>query len=393
LARTDIPDAAELRRRFDGAGAFTVGVEEETMLLDARTYDLVPAAGEVLSRVEGDPRFKPELPAAQLEIVTAPAESASGAVAQLAAGRRDLVTAASGLAVPAVAGTHPVAPAHGVLSQGGRYDAIREEYVSVAHRQLVASLQVHVAVGGAERSLAVYNALRCLLPEITALAANAPFYEGSDSGLASVRPGICVQLPRQGVPPALQSWEEFAVELRWGADAGALAEISRWWWELRPHPRFGTLELRVPDAQTTLEEASGVIAFVQALVATLAERYDAGEPLPDAPTWRISENRWSALRHGVDGSLADLGSGLRRPTRDRLAELVDAVEPAARRLGAAELLVRTRASIERNGAIRQREAAARTSVRGLAAWLAARFLDGTGPEAASDPTVRLAPPA
>jgi carboxylate-amine ligase len=269
-----------------------------------------------------------------------------------------------------VAGVHPWAAALGVLGEGGRYDAIAAEYGSVARRQLVASLQVHVAVGGAERSLAVYNALRGYLPELTALAANAPFYEGLDSGLATVRPGICVLLPRQGVPPALEGWEQFAAELAW------LPEPSRWWWELRPHPVYGTLELRVPDAQTTVAEAAGLIAFVQALVATLAERHDAGEALPVAPTWRIGVNRFSALRHGVEGTLVDLISGRRWATRERLHALVDEVEPMAARLGSAELLTHTRASIDRNGAVRQREACETVGVRGLAGWLADRFLDG-----------------
>jgi carboxylate-amine ligase len=257
-----------------------------------------------------------------------------------------------------------------VLNRGGRYDAIAAEYGSVARRQLVASLQVHVAVGGAARSLAVYNALRSYLPELTALAANAPFYESVDSGLATVRPGICVLLPRQGVPPALESWEQFAAELTW------LPETSRWWWELRPHPVYGTLELRVPDAQTTIGEAAGLIAFVQALVATLAGRHDAGEPLAAAPSWRIGENRFSALRHGVEGTLADLASGRRWATRERLHALVDEVAPAAARLGSGELLAHTRASIERNGAIRQREACRTAGVRGLPGWLADRFLEG-----------------
>ncbi len=337
------------------------------MLLDPETFDLAPVAPDVRARLDGDPRFKLELPATQLEIVTAPAASVPGAVAELAAARRDLAAAGAGLARSAVAAVHPWASSLGTLNRGGRYDEIAREYGSVARRQLVASLQIHVAVGGADRSLAVYNALRSYLPELTALAANAPFYEGRDSGLATVRPGICVLLPRQGVPPALTSWEQFADGLAWLPDA------SRWWWELRPHPVHGTLELRVPDAQTTVEEAAGVIAFAQALVATLAERHDAGEILPVAPTWRIGENRFSALRHGVEGTLADLATGERQDTRERLRALVDEVEPAARRLGSGELLAHTRASIERNGAIRQRVACAKVGIRGLAEWLADRF--------------------
>jgi carboxylate-amine ligase len=321
----------DLQRPFDDATPLTVGIEEEVMLLDPGTLDLTACASAVLERLAGDPRFKRELPASQVEIATVPAATAADAIAQLARARRDLAAACEGLAHPAVAGVHPFATAEGALSTGKRYAGIEATYGTVARRQLVASLQVHVAVGGAARTLAVYGALRCHLPEIAALAANAAFHEGRDTGLASVRPTIAGTLPRQGVPPPLESWERFAEELRWGAAAGTVADPRTWWWELRPHPAFGTLEVRVPDAQTGLADAAGVVAFVHALVAALAERWDAGEPLPAAPTWRIEENRWAALRHGVEGTLADLDSGERIPTRARLARLIDELEPAGGR--------------------------------------------------------------
>ena len=369
-----ILEAAALRRRFDEVGGFTVGVEEEMWLLDPETLDLAPVAANVLASLASDRRFAPELPAAQLEIVTTPTASAADAVEQLARSRRDLAAAADGLAVPAVCAVHPTASGLGALSAGSRYDAIRRRYGTVARRQLVASLQVHVAVGGADRSLAVYNGLRGYLPEIAALAANAPYYEGAETGVASVRPMICGLLPRQGVPPHLRSWEQLITELGWSVAAPSMEEFSQWWWELRPHPRYGTLEIRVPDAQTTLSEAAGVIAFVQALVAMLTERCDEGAHVDEIPTWRIQENRFSALRHGTDGNLADLSSGARRPTRERLLALVDEVEPTAMKLGSAALLRHTRDLIARNGAARQREACAASGIPGVPAWLAARYV-------------------
>src|SRR3982074_574578 len=155
ITPAEIPDAATLRRRFDEVGGCTVGVEEEVMLLDPQTFDLAPVSAPVLDRLEGDPRFKPELPAAQREIVTTPETSACAAVAQLAAGRRDLAAASEGLAIPAAAGVHPFASPEGHLNRSARYDRIRREFGPVAQRQLVASLQVHVAVGDAARTLAV----------------------------------------------------------------------------------------------------------------------------------------------------------------------------------------------------------------------------------------------
>jgi carboxylate-amine ligase len=373
--KSPTPTARELRATFDRVAPFTVGIEEETMLLDPATLDLAPCSAHVIERLAGDARFKHELPAAQLEIATVPAGGARDAIDQLAAARAALAQASEGLARPAAAGVHPFAAPEGPLMGGGRYAAIERAYGTIARRQLVASLQVHVAVGGAERTLAVHDALRCHLPELAALAANSPFHGGRDSGLASVRPTIAGALPRQGVPPPLGSWESFAEELRWGARAGGLPEPRLWWWELRPHPAFGTLELRVPDAQTTIADAAGVVAAAQALVALLAARHDAGEPLPAAPSWRIAENRWSALRDGLDGTLADLATGEPIPTRERLRRLLDELEPVAARLGSTAFLRHARALAERNGAIRQREVAARTGLRGLAAWLADRFGD------------------
>ena len=374
---SDLQDASadQLRSIFDAVTPLTVGLEEEVMLLDPDGLDLTPAAAETLARTQGDPRFKAELPASQLEILTEPHASAPEAVAALAKGRRDLAESLRDLARPAVAGVHPFAGAEGELSGGERYAYIREEFGPIARRQLVASLQVHVAVGGADRTLAVYNALRGYLPEIAALAANARYYEGRDSGMASVRPKIAELLPRQGLPPAISSWEEFAGELRWGAASGFVGEPRLWWWELRPHPGFGTLEVRVPDAQTTIAEAAGVAATVQALVALLAERHDGGETLVPAPTWRIAENRWSAARHGVEGEMADLQSGQRRPTRERLGELLDELEPLAGRHGSSDLLRHARDLVEENGAMRQRAIAADGGAEGLTAWIADRFLD------------------
>ena len=135
------------------------------------------------------------------------------------------------------------------------------------------------------------------------------------------------------MPPPLASWEEYARALRWAVDAGAMPSPNAWWWELRPNVRFGTLEIRVPDAQTTVGEVAAVAAFAHCLVARLCERFDGDEPLPAGATWRIEENRWLAARDGVEGELADLASAAIRPTRERLEELIAELRPHGRRLG------------------------------------------------------------
>jgi carboxylate-amine ligase len=370
-----MPGAANLRAAFEADAPMTVGVEEELMVLDPETLDLAPRAHAVLERVEGDPRFKPELPAAQLEIALAPARTVGEAARALAQARADLAAAADGVALLAGAGAHPFAAAEGVLSDGARYDALRREYGPVARRQLVFGLHVHVAVRPADRALAVFNALRSYLPLLAALGANAPFYGGVDSGLASVRPKLCDILPRQGVPPAMSSWEELEAALRWGQAAGAMADRSQWWWEARLHPSFGTVEVRVPDTQTTVAETAALAAVVHALVAWLAERHEAGEVLAPASTWRISENRWSACRHGLEGTMADLLTGEVAPTRARAATLLDELAGAAARVGCAAELSDPSAALDANGATRQRAVAADGGgARAVAAWLAGRFL-------------------
>jgi carboxylate-amine ligase len=367
-AATDEPsvlDADALRAAFDATPPLTVGLEEEVLLLDPATWLPVPEAHDVVVAAD-DPRIKTELPAAQVELATGPHAEVAAAVAELRALREGLARACGAAVAPAAAAVHPLVQGPSPVGPSPRSQALSAEYGEVAHRQLVGALQVHVPVGGADATLAVHNALRGYLPEVAALAAAAPFHEGRDSGLASVRPLLSTLLPRQGVPPAIASWEAFAEDLRWGAASGRVAEPGRWWWELRPHPGFGTLEVRVPDVQPTLAGAAGVAAFVHALVRHLAVRHEAGEVLGAPATWRIAENRFSALRSGVRGTLVDLETGEPEATADRLHRLVDLVEPHA-----PDGLDGTRALLARSPAEELRA----QGVDGVAPWLAAVFLD------------------
>jgi len=177
------------------------------------------------------------------------------------------------------------------------------------------------------------------------------------------------------VPPAFGSWDDYLDLLRWGRAGGLFPDPTHFWWDLRLHPRFGTLEVRVADAQTRWEDAAAVGAFVQCLVAWLAARFDGGEELPVHESVRIHENAWRALRHGVRGWLVDCDSGRRHPTRERLAELLDELDPVARRLGCEEQLFDARTLLVGNGAERQRYVEAREGVFGLARWLAGQSED------------------
>jgi glutamate---cysteine ligase / carboxylate-amine ligase len=345
------------------------------MVLDPRSFDLAPRAGELLSEVAGDPRFKPELVAAQVELVTTPCRTVGEAAVQLREGRERLAEAAAGKVALAAAGVHPFTSEEGVLNDAWRYAHTRSEYGWVARRQLVFGLHVHVRVSGAERAVAVYNALRSYLPEIAGLAANAPFYAGEETGLASIRPKISEKLPRQGVPPPLARLEDLAEALSWGTRAGVLAEPRTWWWELRLHPIHGTVELRVPDQQSTVGETAAVAAVAHSLIVHLARRYDDGERFESQPTWRIEENRWSACRHGLGGAFADLATGEPRPARQRAHDLLSELEDTAGRIGCLDQLAAARELVERSGAERQREAGSDGGAQATARWLAARFSD------------------
>jgi glutamate---cysteine ligase / carboxylate-amine ligase len=349
-------DHETLRARFDAPAPMTVGIEEEVMLLDGRTLDLAPRAREVLAALDADERFTLELPAAQLEIVLPPVATAAEAARGLIAARRRLCQVLDGEMRAACAGVHPFAAPLGVLNEGARYARLAAQYGDVARAQLVFALQVHVAVRGADRALAVHNALRGELPLVAALAAHAPLHAGRDTGLASVRPHISGLLPRQGVPPVLSSWEAFADAL------GRLEDPAQWWWEVRPHLLHGTLEIRVPDAQATVADTAAVVAVVHALVARLAERFDAGEALPAPPRWEVEEDRWLAARHGAGGPMAP-----------RVRALLDDLEPAADRLGCAPELAHARRLADHRPAQRLRAASTRGGPRAAVSALAEVF--------------------
>ncbi len=372
-----LPNKQPLGAVFDRAEPLTVGIEEEVMLIDGETLQPAPRAADLLAALGGDPRFKLELPAAQIEVLTPAASSVPEAAACLRGARRDLQRVAAGLGLRTLSvGAHPFGAPMGPLNPGPRYDEIRHQFGGLVDAQQVCGLHVHVAVGGADATIAVHDMLRAQLPEIAALATAAPFYGGVDSGLASVRSKIAGLLPRQGVPPALGDMAGFARALEWGARAGALPEARRWWWELRPHPTFGTLEVRVCDSQATVADAAALAAVIHALVAALRDRHLAGEQCAAAPSWRIDENRWSACRHGVAGLMADLQSGELAPTRQRLEGRLLELAPYAKSLGCGRALGDARRLLAGGGTpAAHRALVAKLGVRALVDDLCRRFCD------------------
>jgi carboxylate-amine ligase len=255
------------------------------------------------------------------------------------------------------------------VTDGERYRQIADEYTWAARRSLACGLHVHVAIGGAERALAVYNALRSYLPEIAALGANSAFFEGRDTGMSSIRPKLNEAFPRSGIPPAFRTWHELVRFVDWGRSGGLFPDATHFWWDLRPHLVHGTIEIRVADTQTPVADGAAVVALIQALVAFLTDRFDAGERLPLHETFWITENAWRAHRYGVRGWLIDLETGVAEPTRERLARLIAMLEPYAQRFDALEQLAGARALLAGNGADRQRYVFERDGIHGLTQWL------------------------
>ena len=369
-------DAATWRKQFDAGRDFTLGLEEELLLLDPATLAPLAEGPAAVQRLGApDRRYRTELPAAQIEQVTAVCESLDEAVQALLAGRREMAAGLEDFARLAGSATHPTAWVVSALVGSPRYAPIIAEYGPIAQLELVQGFHVHVGVAGAERALAIVNALRSFLPEIAALAGNGPFLAGVDTGLASVRPKVAELLPRQGVPPVVESFEYLEELTRWGAASATVPDATHLWWEVRLHPSHPTVEVRCPDQQITVRDSGAVAAFVLGLVAWLAERFDAGEALPVHDTVRIAENRWRALRHGLAGTLLDLDSGEPVPTRELVLSRADEVSAAAARAGAAEQLGWARELATCNGSERQRSVAASRGVDAVIGFLADAFLE------------------
>jgi glutamate---cysteine ligase / carboxylate-amine ligase len=351
------------RRAFSHPASFTVGLEEELILLDPTT--LLPAneIEEALVRLEDD-RFTYELRSAQLEARTKACATVSDATRELQGARLLAADRLAGFTRIAAAGVHPVSTLPIEITERDRYREIAAGCPWAVREGLPCGLHVHVAIEGAARALAIYNAARAFLPELAALAANSPFLAGRDTGLASSRLRLNEAFPRSGIPPAFHSWTEYAEFVAWGISGGHFPDQSYLWWDLRLHPVHGTLEFRVADAQTRIEEAGAVAAVCQALVASLAARYDAGDELPVHSSHRIAENRWGAVRDGLEGALADLDTGIPVAARTRIGAVLAALEPVAEVLGSRNELLAAWALLEENGAARQRRIASRD---GLAA--------------------------
>jgi carboxylate-amine ligase len=330
-----------------GRGGYTVGIEEELMILDGATLDLTSRIDDLV-RPDDESAVKPELHQSVLEIATEPAATVADAGAQLRRLRAEVKERAAdhGLRI-AAAGTHPFALWQDQrISPEERYRGLIDQLGFVARQEVIFGLHVHVGVEDPDTAIRVANGLRQQAPLLLALSANSPFWAGEDTGMASARTPIFAQFPRVGLPPHYADWEDWVRRIEFMTRAGMVSDHTWFWWDVRVSPSFGTVELRVMDVQTRVEHTLGLAALVQALVRELAE----GEPVDVVPGELIAENRWQAARHGLEGELVDLRSGERVATAEMARRTVERVrEHAADELGALDELLDAG-----NGAVRQR---------------------------------------
>jgi carboxylate-amine ligase len=311
---------------------------------------------------------KPELLQSVLEIATDVCRSAGEAAGQLEELRRRVrETAEKQGRTVASAATHPFAKwEEQQIVDRERYQELVDALRFVVRQELLFGLHVHVGIDDPEKAIHVANGLRVHLPILLALSTNSPFWRGLPTGLMSTRMPIFKLLPRTGVPQRYEGWGDYQSRIEFMVEAGAVPDYTFLWWDVRPHPNLGTIEVRGCDAQTRLEHTIGLAALIQAMAKELAEHYESGYELGTYPHELLEENKWLAARYGLGGELIDLPRSSRIPARELARRLADRLRPHARELGSERELEAVTDLVEGGtGAERQ-----------LAEWRADRDLRG-----------------
>jgi carboxylate-amine ligase len=323
-----------LDHAFGTSDPFTLGVEEEYMLLDAETFDLVQHIDTVLADVSGhelEPRINAELMQAVLEVATPVCHTPSDVAQQLRSLRTYVceVARARGMRVGS-AGTHPFSLFERQrITAKDRYRALVDQMQYIARRELIFGLHVHVAVDDAEKAIQVVNGLITHLAELVALSASSAFWRGEPTGLHSSRHMVFAAFPRSGPPPRFRDYADYAEVVGQLERTGCIADYTHIWWDIRLHPRLGTIEIRICDAVTALEDVIAITAYCQALVKHYAERFDAGEEIPSFHRILTTENKWLAARYGLDAPVMDLLTGRRNriPLSQSIRRTLRMIEP------------------------------------------------------------------
>ncbi len=329
-----------LDHTFGKSDPYTLGVEEEYQLLDGESFDLVQHIETMLAAVSGhelEARINPELMQSVLEIATPVCRTAADVQRELVKLRSYVTEVAHerGMRVGS-AGTHPYSLFERQrITAKDRYRALIDQLQYVARRELIFGMHVHVAVDDPEKAIQVVNGLLPQLAPLLALSASSPFWRGEPTGLASSRQMVFSAFPRSGPPPRFRDYADYADVVGQLERSGCIADYTHIWWDIRLHPRLGTIEIRICDAVTRVEDAVAIAAYCQGLVKLLCERYEADEEIPSYHRILTSENKWLAARYGLEAPVMDLGSGRRNrvPLARIVRRTVAEIEPHSRELG------------------------------------------------------------
>ena len=350
-------DMARVHEAFEASTDFTVGIEEEFAILDPETLSLDHRFEELEAAASVDPVLADsvagELIKSEIEIRSGRGETFADAIGRQREARVRLFRlAADRGALLAATGTHPWSPwQEQQIIDTEHYRRVGEGLQYVARRNNTFSLHVHVGVHGADRAVRVCDRLRPALPELLALSANSPFLDGSFSGLHSARSQIFTKsFPRCGIPDPIGGWAAYADYVEFLKRTGSIIEQTQIWWSIRPHHSFGTVELRICDAQSSAADSTALEGLVAACIAQAALDEDDGVPFEDPPPRAVEENFWRAIRHGLDGKLIDLARVEEFPAAAVADRLLAWTAPARAELGIEPAMP------EENGAQRQRRA-------------------------------------
>ena len=335
-----VHEGSVLDHAFGKGDPFTLGVEEEYQLLDGQTLDLVQHIETMLDAVSGhelEDRINPELMQSVIEITTPVCRTAGDVSRELLKLRRYVTEVAhsKGLRVGS-AGTHPFSLFERQrITAKDRYRVLIDQMQYIARRELIFGMHVHVAVDDPEKAIKVVNGLLPQLGPLLALSASSPFWRGEPTGLASSRQMVFSAFPRSGPPPRFRDYADYAEVVGQLERSGCIPDYTSIWWDIRLHPRLGTVEIRICDAATRVEDAVAIAAYCQSLVKHLSERYDAGEEIPSYHRILTTENKWLAARYGLEAPVMDLGSGRRNriPVARLVRRTVAEIRPQARELG------------------------------------------------------------
>jgi carboxylate-amine ligase len=339
-ARGTSEGASVLDHRFGSGDPYTLGVEEEYMLVDPETWDLVQHIDSVLSAVaesEFEARINPELMQSTVEITTPVCRTAGEVHAHLRTLRSYIADIARSEGCRfASAGTHPFSLFERQrITAKDRYHQLVDQLQYIARRELIFGMHVHAAVDDPDKAIAVVNGLLVQLPLLLALSANSPFWRGEPTGLRSSRQMVFAAFPRSGPPPRFKSYADYAEVVGQLERTGCIADYTHIWWDIRPHPRLGTVELRVCDAVTRIEDVVAITAYFQALVKAFSERFDEGRETATYHRILTTENKWLAARYGLEAPVMDLATGARNrvPIAQLVRRTLRELEPHARELG------------------------------------------------------------